>query len=681
MNNQILDIMKSQNNNKTKVYTQAYVELLCACYLDVASAYPAIQYAVEQKRDLSVIRARHTSEGDAFLTKTLPSMAKAIDIALATGTVLQVPSFSRKKGSKLPKFLGWLIGQVFSTEGKELAEADPYALMHLRNLLYLVYKLQMPYAEKDISRVLESFISTDSDLDTVAIINDRERVCVLTEASRLIARVLGNADPRNIIPRNGPGSVATGEKLDEKSYFKRSYKSAEEVYPSDSHFYLNSNHISERLTAEGLTFANSDGLLRPQEELDAGTAKVVLVPKDSRGPRLISMEPLEIQWLQQGQMDVLVSTIEDHWLTRGHVNFKNQEINRSLALYASMLTGPVPQRGAREIWNSLPACARPIFGKRLATLDMKDASDRVSLALLYGLFPKNWIEALEATRSTRTMLPDGRVVTLRKFAPMGSAVCFPVEALIFWAIAASAVMHNIGLINRKPRRGYQSIWVYGDDIVCYEEDYLVVKQSLESAGLMLNANKCCTAGSFRESCGMDAYKGVQVTPLRVSKCVDHRWPGQNLAAYVSYSNRAYARGYTNLAGFIENLIQEDGVKVSYTTEDRGFIQFVRPDADVRTLNRKSGVKTRFCRDRHCLVAHGPTPVAARASGKRVTWESYFVRFLSSSNPPRSAPQDHESEIDRIINDSDDIRGRSLKADQYPVPRRISPKRGWKQISI
>jgi hypothetical protein len=629
-------------------------------------------------KDQLEIVGRISHEGMSFLTKTLPSLAKAIDKALATGTTLQAPAFGRKKGSKLPRFLGWLIGMVFSSDGLERANACPVALGYIRQLLLLFYKLQMPYTETQIGKVITDFVSVDRELTCSPVISEPGKVSILQKAALLISRVLCDCSPRDIKPRNGPGSVATGERLDQKSYFRRYYKSCEGLYPLDEYYYLNSSHLECCLTPEGLKFRDSWGRQYPIEFLESGTAKVVLVPKDSRGPRLISMEPLEIQWLQQGQMERLVSHVESNWLTRGHVNFTDQTINRRLALGASMFGVWGREDSLRDLWLGLPTCSRP--GRYsseyegdfdLVTIDMKEASDRVSLHLVQALFPSNWVEALEATRSTHTRLPSGEVIALNKFAPMGSAVCFPVEALIFWAIAVAAIMstHPYPSLAQAKKR----VWVYGDDIVLHTEDYGVVRAAYELVQLKLNEHKCCVAGSFRESCGMDAYKGVPVTPLRISKCIDRHWPGSTLAAYVAYSNAMEQRGFYECAHELEQLVQRD-VAVPYTSRDNGHIQFVRPNADVRTLNRNRGVRTRFNRDLHTYETYGPTPRASISQDHNVTFETYFVRSLDMLSRGNSPQQPLE------ISFTDFTRGR-LTADQHPVPRRVSPKRGWKQCTL
>jgi hypothetical protein len=157
---------------------------------------------------------------------------------------------------------------------------------------------------------------------------------------------------------------------------------------------------------------------------------------------------------------------------------------------------------------------------RYATLDLKEASDRVSLALVRRLFPRNWVEAFEACRSSGTVLPDGTYVPFDKFAPMGSALCFPVEALIFWSLAKAATVKDRDALKRLYRnrlrpdeRGCLS--VYGDDIICETSSYEQVVEVLEAVGLKVNTAKSYRSGPFRESCGHDYYLGGYVTPIRV----------------------------------------------------------------------------------------------------------------------------------------------------------------------
>jgi len=205
---------------------------------------------------------------------------------------------------------------------------------------------------------------------------------------------------------------------------------------------------------------------------------------------VISCEPAELMYIQQGLMRLLYETIETQPLTAGQVNFTDQTINRKLA-----------ERGSRD--------------GGLCTIDLSDASDRVSLDLVRRVFPPNWVRCLEACRSEETILPDQSIVKLNKFAPMGSSCCFPVEALVFWACAQAAIDTRRGV--RPLQSGLNHVYVYGDDIITDSFYYESVVEGLELVGLKVNKSKSYAKGPFRESCGGDFHNGMDVTPVRVRK--------------------------------------------------------------------------------------------------------------------------------------------------------------------
>jgi hypothetical protein len=381
---------------------------------------------------------------------------------------------------------------------------------------------------------------------------------ILHIASRLIKRVAGMYAPhdvRQFAARHGPGAVSGGELPHEKPLFKRYYRRLAAVFPYEEYMYYNGAHLCDEL---------SEFLSR--EESDTGIAKVVLVPKDSRGPRLISCEPVEYQWIQQGLRRVLEHAIESCDLTSGRINFRDQTVNRDLALQSSK-------------------------DGNWVTLDMKEASDRVSVALIKQLFPGTWVEALLASRTSHTKLPSGEVFQMKKYAPMGSALCFPVESLIFWALSMAAIIQTYPSVTASQAASW--LYVFGDDIIVRTEVHGAVLQHLPSFGLLFNKQKCCTAGSFRESCGCDAFKGVDITPLRVKSVWDRR-SGSSLVSYATLHNAAAARGMFNLADMLaEVILRERLIPYSESTE-KGYVCLVdhRKTADwVRNHNSK--IKRRY----------------------------------------------------------------------------------------
>jgi len=578
----------------------------------------------ECERDTREIVRRVRAQGISFLTKSLPRFGKAIDLALAKGIPLSVTGFKKKHGTELPEFLWELTSQVFDSNGCELPLGNAHVLKSLRQILYCFYKLELPYDDTTTKAVLDGFIEVDNQLDFhKSQLRDGD-LWVIEEASRIIRCVLANSDPLDIIPRHGPGAVADGLKPHQKPHITRYNARLGSVFCYGKYFHYNNAHLADRL---------DQFLDLPESEVPA---RVVLVPKDSRGPRLISCEPTENQWIQQGLCRNLYDTIESHWLTRSYVNFIDQTVNQWYAYLGS-------RNGA---W---------------VTLDMKDASDRVSLELVRALFPENWVRALEASRSTHTKLPDGRVVALKKFAPMGSAVCFPVESLIFYALCVAAIMRESGL-GRSDVLG--SIRVYGDDIVVRTEYHGAILQYLPKVGLMFNDGKCCTTGFFRESCGFDAYRGTDVTPTKIRSVYTVNRASSNrrarlakdtYASWVAYSNAFYEAGYYKTAAFIEEEIRKLHPETPYLCKEAGVIAFVRSDKEIRTLNRNSKAKFRFNRNTHTYEVRAWKSTPRNISVRHPGYEDLLTKVTSSP-----------------LADSEDVRGVFIN----PQTHKVTFYGGW-----
>jgi hypothetical protein len=261
------------------------------------------------------------------------------------------------------------------------------------------------------------------------------------------------------------------------------------------------------------------------------------VPKDSRGPRLISCEPLDFQWIQQGLGRALVQHLESHPLTRWSLHFSDQSPNQSGASLGS-LTGDY------------------------ATLDLNEASDRVSTELVRLLFPEPLLECLMNSRSLSTVLPDGRSLVLNKYAPMGSALCFPVLATVCWALLAVG-LPDAGSFpyNESSRKTWrprvrEDFLVYGDDIIVRTAHAAHAMNLLESFGLKINRDKSCTSGFFRESCGRDAFKGLTVTPVRIRTVWSHHRCPDTYTSYIATANAMYKQNYHQCYDTIVQMLLE-----------------------------------------------------------------------------------------------------------------------------
>lgn len=470
----------------------------------------AEQLGMDLSRDLVTLDSRVKSEGLSFLTKTLPRMGKDLDSYHSCGKAPTWTGFSRTKDG-LPKFLQGPIGLVYPTV------RSAQALKSLRQLFYLFYKLEQPFDTHQIAEHSEAFRLTDESLDL-----SLDRVDpVLDTATRLVSQVLHRFDKQRCLPKHGPGSTAEGIHHERKMDSLHAFQTCEEEFP-----YL------EWCVPSLSAVCDLYHSYLSRESLPYGTAKVLFVPKDSRGPRVISCEPSTLQYLQQGIKAEMVRCIETNPLSRGRVNFADQTKN---------------QRYAR--WGSL--------GAGWATLDMKDASDRVSLALVRRIFSGTHVLPLMlATRSQATRLPDGSLVHLRKFAPMGSALCFPTLALTIWALASSVLVNHCGL---PEEAATSTVMVYGDDIICRLEVYEALLQYFPTVGLMFNQGKCCVSGQFRESCGLDVFNGIDVTPIKVRKpwvLSPKKNSIGNVPSWCAYQRALWSAGYHRTADAVRGWIEE-----------------------------------------------------------------------------------------------------------------------------
>jgi hypothetical protein len=518
-------------------YELDHLTRLCNAVLDDISNILDVNLG----KDIEVINTRVRHEGICFLTKTLPIFAKEILRSLRLG-VLELPDdfpFKRKRRSGVhPAFLQDILIRIFTSDGYVRSDADPQAVWAVEQICFLFYKYELPFKPAELEKAYRGVQDVNESLSwTLAgfgVEQVSEEGLIFEVARGLCCDLLDDFMPGDILPRHGKGSTAEGTlKPIEKYNFTDLPDSVEEIFPKSEYFSVPGR--ASHLLPVPLVFSGAGVVRRAQTEVRESSpisepvARICAVPKDSRGPRIISAEPKELMWLQQGIWAWLRRRIESHPLTAGHVNFTNQAVNRDIALSSS-------EDGA------------------FATIDMKEASDRVSLTVVAGLMPSKLIESLMVTRSIYNRFPDGKEIRLRKFAPMGSAVCFPVEALVFWSLVVGTLVR---IFDMSVQRACKSVYIYGDDIIVPSEKAVAVIDSLERFGLLCNREKSYWSGSYRESCGVDAFKGVNVTPIKIKKRLpQQRRDVEGIVSWVKLSNQFYDQGMWSAAFLIQKYIEK-----------------------------------------------------------------------------------------------------------------------------
>jgi hypothetical protein len=198
-----------------------------------------------------------------------------------------------------------------------------------------------------------------------------------------------------------------------------------------------------------------------------------------------------------------------------------------------------------------------------ATIDLKSASDLLSQKLVKSVFGHHtrFHEYLMDSRSpfVYTGASNAPDVSLGKFAGMGNATTFPVQSICFAVVCIAAILTNWGI---KPsagsvKRASRLVRVYGDDIIVHSDHAHQVVKWLHDVGLKVNVKKSFLEGNFRESCGTEAYGGVEITPLYI-----RYWPHQidespSVCAHlVSLSNQLWMQGLYSTSNYLKDVVEE-----------------------------------------------------------------------------------------------------------------------------
>lgn len=464
------------------------------------------------------------------MTITLPSFGQEFLACLSRGKVepSSFPGFRRKSG--LPLFLGGFLAQVFDTSGVLLDDPSLDCINSVLQLTLMFGKVQLPCAPHRVEAAVRSYIEVDSEVRISADTQDtRDREAFRRVALLLFSDIATNVDDLvntgSVTGRHGPG--ATADSLVGNSKWANSAWTArlEAVFPYVDHVLPSVRYWP---AAQDATYPNPE---------DERPVRVVFVPKTLKTPRVIAIEPTCMQYMQQALASELIKYLErpvvgnrDN-VVAGMIGFSDQGPNRDLAREGSV-------------------------SGELATIDLSDASDRVSVQHVEDLFwyHPSLLEGVLSVRSTKAEVRGKGVLSLAKYASMGSALTFPLEAMVFLTIIFVGIERATGQpLTRESIKAYASrVRVYGDDIVVPAALVHTVISQLETFGLKVNANKSYWTGKFRESCGGNYYDGHWVTPVRVRRILpESRVDTKGVISAVSLRNQLYFAGYWKTAAWMD----------------------------------------------------------------------------------------------------------------------------------
>jgi len=513
--------MKSNVSDLMELAQVIYIDACAKCTADVSDL-----------RDLKTIRSRVKKEGLSFLTITLPQFSRDFERALEFGAIDSSLFRSFRKNGAIPAFLQGMTSQLFDMEtgrifnDKQLLSigvttSESSTLVEsVRQVCLAFKKIEVACTPKRVHASLDSFIEIEHALSMFSL--PEEDTLLFQQVSFMVwSRCLVNFNLDSCVPKHGPGATAERVSGNQKYLWRYWHDRLESYFPLvDNGYPLGTPIDSEEL--KNVTIVSHD-----QEQ----PVRVVPVPKTLKAPRIIAIEPCCMQYIQHGVMDWLCSRLETSLISAGHVNFTDQSINQKLAMNSSN-------------------------DGQFATIDLSDASDRVPLSLVRKMFHFNldFLEAIEACRSTRAKLPDGRLIDpLAKFASMGSALCFPIEAMYFYTICVMALLkeQNLPVSYVNCYNVSRNVYVFGDDIVIPSTSAVYVLDYLRKYNCKVNDAKTFWIGKFRESCGVDAYSGCGVTPTYVGTlCPENMRQPDRLISWMKTSNLFYKQGYWRTSQFL-----------------------------------------------------------------------------------------------------------------------------------
>lgn len=517
--------------------------LHAALFKDIAAYDRDLQQGLEH--DLRRIETLTETRGLTFIMIDLPDAGKVVDFALSRSCIdwKALPN-SFGKASPYPKFLGGLFSRVFCEDGTLHSGVDINHIYFLRQVLFLAKKVEKECSDAAILAEVDAFYEVDRSLRSPSLSWDSDRlfdgshhrlagerlhfvdgykgtpdlVSHRDECPQALLRILQAVsdrvisrfpefDWRELKPRHGPGAVADAKSGTDKYLFPSWPRKLDGIFP-----YQFFGQSREDLHHE-VDIALS---------LNEPPARLFAVPKTLKAPRMIASEPVAHQYIQLGMM---------RWL-RKHL--------------------PKPLQYSIDFMSQIPsqeACLLASKQGDIATVDLSAASDRLSCWVVERLFRTNpsLLEAFHACRTrwlrNATDVGNPYFLVLKKYAPMGNGTTFPVQSICYAVICIAALLYEEGLavssetISKAARR----IRVYGDDIVIPSPAVPALALLLRHLELKVNVMKTHYAGHFRESCGMDSYDGVDVTPLYLS-ALELGQTADAIASWIDISNNAYTKG-------------------------------------------------------------------------------------------------------------------------------------------
>jgi len=585
------------------------IALLSSLLDDVKRLNPGVKGL---NRDIVTIENRFENEGYGFLAVALPSLCDSLYEGLKHGRFTCPPGFRKEpKWGTIPRLFSGMFCEVFDIETGQLKDpVDTGILRDLIQILKLFKKVQLSPSNEELlhEKAVAGFYECD---DVATLVDFPERHDHLIRlVSRLILPSLDLKEMENAAYKQGPGAVEERVKPNQKWSRLASAIREDGDLPDWTNLrgVFDSSGISPLhcRSWKGPVVLRSDfsdvgphgyfasigldvvGDFRQQRYPRAVQARLISVAKSSTSRRTITIEPLLRMYMQQGLNTVLRDSINECPVLRLCLDLTDQAKNQTLALEGSTSGN----------W---------------ATLDLKSASDLLSLKLVrsvFGSHPK-FLGYLEESRSPFVKCENKPLLTLGKFAGMGNATTFPVQSICFAVVCIAAILDSWGT---KPtywnvRRAARNLRIYGDDIIVNTKFSHQVVDWLQIVGLKVNEKKSFLTGNFRESCGVDAYKGVQVTPAYCRYRPDYIGESpSSYAGFVSLSNHLWKLGLYSSSTWIKDQVEASlGRCLPLVSSQSGVLGW--------HSRQEASTAQKWCRDTHQFLVKADVLVPLKRDDK------------------------------------------------------------------
>lgn len=215
----------------------------------------------------------------------------------------------------------------------------------------------------------------------------------------------------------------------------------------------------------------------------------------------------------------------------------------------------------------------------LATLDLKNASDSISMDLVRFLLPKRIVNLVEKARSPMIYGPDRSFHLVNKVSSMGNGFTFELMTLILTSIG---------------RVLDPTCTVFGDDIIIDSTKASRLIELLTEVGFVVNLQKSFTSGPFRESCGAN-YHEVE----GYIESYDYEFP-ETIGDCVTLWNKTWrlAKLYPQFAALLRRLYRILPVALhggpDYQFDSMKLFELLRIRYDQRALNFPIKFVTKKC---------------------------------------------------------------------------------------